>query len=134
VSCVVGSIEDPPVEGALDGIVLGLFTYGNVPQRERRVAMLRRWHSRLPPGAPLVFSVRRYEGAWHALRLNALLPLLGGDLREWGDWSGVDLGGDLRRVTFYYHFFTRRGLARELAAGGFACVEQHGAWAVGRRA
>lgn len=136
VTCVRGNVESPPVRGPFDAMALGLYVHSNVPHRARRTAMLRRWSDLLAPGAPVLLSVRRYRGALDYLAKNALLPLMGGELREWGDWSGLDLGGDLRPVAFYYHFFTRRELARELRAGGFTCVEQAGEMAVavsGRR-
>ena len=130
VTCVRGNVESPPVRGPFDAMALGLYVYSNVPHRARRVAMLRRWRDLLAPGAPVLLSVRRYRGTLDYVSKNALLPLLGGELREWGDWSGLDLGSDLRPVAFYYHFFTRRELARELRDGGFACVEQAGEMAV----
>jgi SAM-dependent methyltransferase len=119
----VGFFEDVTLAGPFDAVWLSWFMYGYVPDRRRRVALLRQASSLLAPGGRIVMSVEDpTEARVHRLwRIGRILGRLTG-----ADWE-IASGDDLARIPGttglnYRHLFAPGEVEAEVADAGLRIV------------
>ena len=121
-----GFIEDQPLPGMFDAIILSPHCYSYVPGSGRRVAMLRQLASHLNADGRIAINFLRRTGSWShtGVRLAALAARLTGSDCPWEPHDVVQLNEiNGRRTITFEHFFLPEEVAAEAERAGLRVID-----------